>query len=111
MMNFSTRRPRVRSRWIGAALAVAWLAAVAPASSAQADGALSRTGHMMGRFGEGAFDVIWLRPLSATALVVGSAMFVVSAPIVAPFEGLSPAWSAFVYAPFEYTVLRPIGDF
>jgi hypothetical protein len=66
---------------------------------------------MMGRFGEGAFDVLVLRPLSAAALLVGSAMFVVSTPIVAPFEGVGPAWSAFVYAPFEYTILRPLGDF
>ena len=49
--------------------------------------------------------------MSMTALVAGSIFFVASVPLVAPFEGIRPAWSTFVYAPYEYTILRGLGDF
>ena len=108
----------VRPRWIRA-LAVAGLALLLCTESAQA-GAFDRTAHWAGRFGEAAFDVIVLRPLSAVALAAGSVFFVASAPVSTPdgwirtgsfVEGVRPAWSTFVYAPYEYTVLRGIGEF
>jgi len=100
-------------------LAAAWLAQAVHAGSAQAN-ALERTAEFAPRFGEAAFDVAILRPLSAAALAVGSAFFVASVPFVAPWpmvqgqsftEGVGPAWTTFVYAPYEYTVLRDLGDF
>jgi VIT1/CCC1 family predicted Fe2+/Mn2+ transporter len=91
------------------------LAAASVAFSLHPDSAhaatFDRTGPFAERFGEATFDVIVLRPLSATALIAGSAFFVAAAPFVAPFEGVHPAWSTFVYAPYEYTVVRSLGDF
>lgn len=106
---------RRRSRWVCGVLVAAWLGLVAHADAAQAAG-FSQTAHVASRFGEASFDVIVLRPMSAMALAVGSVFFVASVPFVAPFgggrfEGVRSAWSAFVYAPYEYTVLRPLGDF
>ena len=100
---------RRRSRWTGALLIAAWLAFVVQADSAQASG-LSRTAKLASRFTDATFDIVVLRPLSMVALVVGSAFFVASVPLVAPFEGVRPAWSTFVYAPYEYTIVRKIGD-
>jgi hypothetical protein len=85
-------------------------AAVCPdAVRAEQEG--STTAAFASRFAEASFDVAVLRPLSTVALVAGSAFFVASVPLVAPFEGLGPSWNAFVYAPYEYVVLREIGDF
>lgn len=88
----------------------ATLAFAVHAGSAQA-GAFDQTAKFAPRFGEAAFDVLILRPLSGAALLAGSVFFVASVPFVAPFEGLRPAWNTYVYAPYEYTVLRDIGDF
>jgi len=77
--------------------------------SAGAEG--NRTGEFASRFGEAAFDVAILRPLSAAALVAGSAFFVASLPLVLPFEGWRASYDAFVGAPYEYVVLRAVGDF
>ena len=93
------------------------LAAGRSAGAAEGD----RTLHFLSRFGEGAFDVVILRPLSAAALVAGSAFFVASVPLVWPFEGgwhsafssenVRPSYNTFIYGPYEYVVLRDIGDF
>jgi len=99
-----------------AAVALALVLQTGPAQAA----VLERTGHFAKRFGEATFDILILRPLSVTALVAGSAFFVASAPFSTPDgwirtgsfrEGIRPAWSTFVYAPFEYTILRDLGDF
>jgi hypothetical protein len=63
-----------------------------------------------------AFDVTILRPLHVAALGLGSVFFVVSVPFVAPFhgadfQGVRSAWEVFVYAPYEYTFERKLGDF
>lgn len=57
------------------------------------------------------YDVMLLRPVNAIALVLGSVFFVASVPFVAPFVGVRNAWDVFVYAPYEYTFERDIGDF
>ena len=103
-------RDRRTSRWVGGAIAAAWLAVALHADTARAAD-FSRTANLAKHFTDGAFDVVVLRPLSAVALVVGSVFFVASAPLVAPFEGVRPAWNTFVYAPYEYTVVRGLGDF
>lgn len=58
-----------------------------------------------------AYDVAILRPLNAAATVLGTGFFLASLPLVAPFEGISTSWDVFVYAPYEYTVVRDLGDF
>jgi hypothetical protein len=57
------------------------------------------------------FDLIVLRPLGAAAMVVGVPFFVASAPFVGPTGGLPRAFDVFVYAPVDYTLLRPLGEF
>ncbi len=99
--------PRRRSRRAGSALALA--AALALAVAPRAAGAVSA-----GEVADVAFDVVVLRPLNATAVVLGAVFFVGSAPFVAPFEGregVETAWDIFVYAPWEYAVLRDLGEF
>jgi hypothetical protein len=112
------RRSR-RSRLRGALLVAALLAPMVASRPAPA-ASLQETVNATQRVGESAFDLVILRPLSGAALVVGSAFFVASAPFVAPmgfvrygasFEGWRPAFSTFVYAPFEYVILRDLGDF
>jgi hypothetical protein len=68
-------------------------------------------GDTMVRGAEVTYDVAILRPLNAVATVLGTGFFLASLPLVAPFEGISTSWDVFVYAPFEYTVLRDIGEF
>jgi len=70
------------------------------------------------RVGEQAFDLVVLRPTGFIALVVGSAFFTASAPVAAPYhavkgsmEGVRGAYDVFVYPPYEYTILRPLGEF
>ena len=61
-----------------------------------------------------AYDVVLLRPLNAVALVLGAGFFAVSAPLVAPFggrDGIATSWDVFIAAPYEYTVVRDLGDF
>jgi hypothetical protein len=102
-------RARTTSRWLAASLVAAWLAVALHADSAEA--AAARTEKFASRFGEAAFDVMILRTASTAALLAGSAFFIASVPLVLPFEGWRPSFNAFVYAPYEYVVLRPLGDF
>ena len=86
-------------------------ALVAPVAGARpAAASLDETAKAAQRAADSAFDLVLLRPLSTAALVVGSTFFVVSVPFVAPFEGVRPAFSTFVYAPYEYVIKRDLGD-
>ena len=61
-----------------------------------------------------AFDVFPIRVLSASAVVIGFGSFVASFPLVAPgfrMEGIRNSWDYFVIGPYEYTFVRPLGDF
>ncbi len=90
-----------RARGVALALLVGMtLAAAQPAAAAGYEDGLAI-----------AFDVAVLRPLNAAALALGTIFFAVSAPLVAPSGGVATAWDVFVYAPYEYTVLRDLGDF
>jgi hypothetical protein len=64
-----------------------------------------------GRVGAIAFDVILVRPISALALVAGCSFFAISAPLVAPAEGLQGSLETFVYPQYDYTVKRKLGEF
>jgi hypothetical protein len=90
------------------------------AGTRPAAASLEETANASLRVVESAFDLMLLRPLSGSALVVGSVLFVVAAPFVAPmglvkhgasFEGLRPAFTTFVFAPYEYAIQRDLGDF
>lgn len=56
-------------------------------------------------------DAIVLRPLGAGASVVGLAAFVIAAPLTWPGGNLGNSWDLFVVGPYEYTFVRPLGDF
>lgn len=61
-----------------------------------------------------AFDVFPIRLLSSTAVAIGMGAFVVSVPLVGPgfqMEGIRNSWEYFVMGPYEYTFVRPLGDF
>jgi len=60
------------------------------------------------------FDVVPIRMLSVSAVVIGFGAFLVSVPLVGPgfqMEGIRNSWDYFVMAPVEYTFVRPLGDF
>ena len=61
-----------------------------------------------------AFDVFPIRFLSAGATVVGFGAFLVSVPLVGPFgqvEAIRNSWEYFVLGPYDYTIVRPLGEF
>jgi hypothetical protein len=99
-----------------AALALG-LAISLAAPSAQAAGIDDFSRGMKG-FAEDAFDLAVLRPAGVVAMLVGAVFFVASVPAVAPYhafqgstEGIRSSYDVFVYPPYEYTILRDIGDF
>ena len=107
-----TRRSAPARLAIAIALAL-WL--TAPAAQAVSP---SDVGRGFKAMAEDAFDLIILRPTGAASLVVGSVFFVASAPVVVPYHavkgsiaGLRGSYDVFVYPPYEYTVLRDLGDF
>jgi len=112
----SPRSSAPRARRITAVLAgAAFVFAMTAGAQARA---ASDSLEAAGNVGEQAFDLAWLRPLSAAALLAGSVFFVATVPLVAPydavrgsFDGVRGAWSTLVYAPYEYTVLRDLGEF
>jgi hypothetical protein len=61
----------------------------------------------------GAFDVLVVRPLAATALPVGVAFFVPAALLAAPGgrDSVGQALEFFVKAPARYVFTRPLGEF
>jgi hypothetical protein len=110
------RRSAPRAKRIAAVLAGTAFALVT--TTAGTASAASDTVEAMGRVGEQIFDLAVLRPLSAIALAAGSVFFVGSVPLVAPygavkgsFDGVRGAWSTFVYAPYDYTLRRELGEF
>jgi hypothetical protein len=61
----------------------------------------------------GAFDVLVVRPLAATALPVGVALFVPAALLSAPGgkDSVGQALDFFVMTPARYVFTRPLGEF
>jgi len=89
-----------------------------PSAAAPAAGALvAPAGAAPNRWADAAakvFDVVPIRMLSVSAVVIGFGAFVVSVPLVGPgfqLEGIRNSWDYFVMAPVEYTFVRPLGDF
>jgi hypothetical protein len=60
-----------------------------------------------------AFDVIVVRPLAATALPIGCALFLPAALITAPngLDSVKEAAEFFVIGPARYVFTRPLGEF
>ena len=55
-------------------------------------------------------DAVIVRPLTATATVVGFAAWVVTLPFTIPSRGAADAGKAWVIDPLGYTFNRPLGD-
>lgn len=55
-------------------------------------------------------DIIFLKPMGAAALVVGSAAFLVSWPFAAISNSSDQTFQVLVREPYEYTFKRPVGD-
>jgi hypothetical protein len=114
-----------RARRVAAAILSATALAVSPAAAdgegEQAppeEGAqIEHAGEPVSAFEENAaraFDVFPIRVLSACAAVVGFGAFIATAPLVAPFgrlEAIRNSWDYFVVGPYDYTFVRPLGDF
>ncbi|MCH7866864.1 MAG: hypothetical protein IH881_04160 [Myxococcales bacterium] len=56
------------------------------------------------------FDAVVLRPVGVVATLGGFALFVVSVPFVAPAGRIATAWDIFVYASYDDTFVRPLGE-
>jgi hypothetical protein len=58
-----------------------------------------------------AADVLFVRPVSLAAALVGTAMFFVALPFSIPSGSVEKSGKLLVSEPFEYTFARPLGDF
>lgn len=58
--------------------------------------------------GAAAFDAIVVRPVRATALLVGFGYFAITAPVAALRGDVTSSWNAFVATPYD-DLVRPLG--
>lgn len=56
------------------------------------------------------FDAVVLRPVGAVATLGGFVLFVASVPFVAPAGRIATSWDIFVYASYDDTFVRPLGE-
>jgi hypothetical protein len=85
-----------------------------PEATAEASEALDEDAEAMSpweEIGGKVFDALVLRPFGAGAAVVGMAGFLISVPLTAPGGNIANSWDLFVMSPFDYTFVRPLGDF
>ena len=91
----------------GLVLAVFLAVGAAPVSLARAEASEST----VVRIGAGSFDLIVLRPLGFSQMVLGSGFLVIAWPL-SYFSGhLEDIVEQAVTEPFEYTFTRSLGDF
>ena len=57
-----------------------------------------------------AADLLIIRPVAFTSIIVGSGIFIVSLPFTIPTGNLSLAGRKLVVVPFKYTFSRPLGQ-
>jgi hypothetical protein len=57
------------------------------------------------------FDVLISRPCGFAAIVLGSALFIVSLPVAIPSSSVKTVGRRLVMDPIEFTFIRPVGDF
>ena len=63
---------------------------------------------------DSSFDAVLLRPLAATSLLVGGALFVPGALLAAPMgwkDGIDQVYEQLVDHQYDALVTRPLGDF
>ncbi|GEM_PF-93634 len=56
-------------------------------------------------------DVALIRPVGIVSVVVGTALFIVSLPVSVPSGSVGTVAKSLVKDSFEYTFIRPVGDF
>jgi hypothetical protein len=56
-------------------------------------------------------DVLLVRPVSFASIAVGFVVFVASLPVSVPSGSVGTVWKRLVADPFEFTFVRPVGDF
>lgn len=56
-------------------------------------------------------DVALIRPVGIVSVVVGTALFILSLPVSIPSGSVGAAANSLVKDSFEYTFIRPVGDF
>ena len=56
-------------------------------------------------------DVALIRPVGIVSVVVGTALFILSLPVSIPSGSVGTAANSLVKDSFEYTFIRPVGDF
>ncbi|MDD4092609.1 MAG: hypothetical protein PHQ63_08605 [Smithellaceae bacterium] len=56
-------------------------------------------------------DVALIRPVGIVSVVVGTALFILSLPVSIPSGSVGTVANSLVKESFEYTFIRPIGDF
>ena len=56
-------------------------------------------------------DILLVRPVSLAAIVVGTAVFIVSLPFSIPSKSVGATAQTLIVEPFNYTFTRPIGWF
>jgi hypothetical protein len=85
-----------------------------PDLSGAEEGAADEEGeplHPADQYGGMVFDAMVLRPLGFGGVLVGFAAYLVSVPIAAPGGNLAASWELFFQGPFDYTFVRPLGEF
>ncbi len=60
--------------------------------------------------GLSALDAVVLRPVGTLSTLGGFAIFLASAPFVAPTGRIETSWDLFVYGAYDYTFVRPLGE-
>jgi hypothetical protein len=88
--------------------------APAPGAAEGADAAPApTTASRWRRYAVSAVDILPIRVLGTSAVLIGFAAFVVSVPLVAPggqMHAIRESWDYFVGGPVQYTFVRPLGD-
>lgn len=59
---------------------------------------------------EVAADLLFIRPVAFSSVIVGAAIFVVSLPFTLPTGNLNQAGRKLVIEPWKYTFSKPLGD-
>jgi hypothetical protein len=59
---------------------------------------------------EVAADLLFVRPVALSSIIVGSGIFVVGLPFTIPTKNLGLAWKKLVVEPAKYTFAKPLGQ-
>ena len=59
---------------------------------------------------EVAADLLFVRPVALSSIIVGAGIFVIGLPFTIPTKNLDLAWRKLVVAPTKYTFVKPLGQ-